>query len=315
MSFGTGRLAVGGGVVATTFSCLTEYDPGVSSRHQRQCFYQADAASGAETVHVPGPGHSWEQRLFWDETRFVALIHGDAGLRGIGLATLGPGTPYSHQVAFAIKGGDATTGGAYQNTFTRAGNVVPTEHGYALLFATENDPTYTGSMVVASRNLALVHVRADFETVPGGASPYDVRIVDTAAGNDAAVRLDVQIVDYWGGQYDGFNPGIAWLTDDADPANANVESPKLVALADGRLLALWEKWTLSAPTGLWGMVLDEYGHVLTPAARLGDARLYRGDDAISLGDRAAWVVGASSPPRLVLHTVDADLQLETTELP
>lgn len=315
MSFGTGRLAVGGGRAGITFSCLTEYDPGVTSRHQRQCFFQVDATTGAEIDHVPGPGHSFEQRLLFDGERFVSLILGDAGLRGLGLAAFGPSTAYSNRVAFAIKGGDATTGGAYQNTFTRAGQVVATPDGYAVLFATENDPTYTGDMVIASRNLALVHVVPDFDTVAVDSNFYHVQIVDTATENPEAVDFDVQIVDYWGGEYDGLNRGIVWLTADADRARAHVESPKLVRLSDGRLLALWEKWTLQAPVATWAMVIDEWGRVLEPAREIGRARLYRGDDAVSLGDRAAWVVGRAEPPALILHTVGADLQLETFELP
>jgi hypothetical protein len=318
MSFGSGRVANGGGTVGMTFSCLTEYDPGVSSRHQRQCFFVADAETGELLLHVPGPGHSFEHRLLYDRARFVGLIHGDAGLRGIGLAAFGPELPYSNHVAFAAKGGDDTTGGAYQNTFTRAGHVVPIGRGYALLFATEREPGYTGGTgdtVLASRNLAFVHVRADFETVAAGDNLYDVRIVDTAAENADAEDFDVEIVDYWGGMYDGRNRGIVWLTDYDDRETDHAECPKLVGLPGGELIALWERWTLEAPAGLWGMVLDEYGHVLVEARALGDARLYRADDAVALGDRAAWVVGDSAGRRLVLYTVDASLALARYELP
>jgi hypothetical protein len=314
MSFGSGRIAVGGGAVAITFSCLTEYDPGVMSRHQRQCFHLVDATTGEQTDHVPGPGHSWEHRMIWDGARFVAVVHGDAGLRGVGLVTYGPPTPYVQRVAFAVKGGDASTGGAYQNTFTRFGDVVVGDGGYAVLFASENDPAYMGASVIASRNLAFVHVRADFEaTMVVGDNPYDIEIVDTQ--NPAAVDFPVQIVDYWGGSYDGLNTGIVWLTDHADPAAANVESPKLVRLDSGEYLALWEQWNASAPTGLFAMVLDEHGNVLTPATALGEGRLYRADPLVSLGDRAAWVIGDSSVPQLVLFTVDAALTLSRFDLP
>lgn len=314
MSFGSGRVAVGGDTVGITFSCLTEYDPGVSSRHQRQCFYLVDATTGEQTGHVPGPGHSWEQRIVWDGSRFVALLHGDAGLRGIGVIDYALDNSFDSRVAFAIKGGDATTGGAYQNTFTRVGNLLPTDTGYALLFASENDPVYTGSAVIASRNLVFAHVRTDFEAT-NPPDQYDVQIVDTATQNPAATDFEVSIVDYWGGAYTGYNRGLVWLTSHADPANLHVENPDLVRLDDGRMIALWEQWTSAAPTGLWAMMIDEWGNVLEAPRMIGDARLYRGDDAISLGDRAAWVVGDANVPQLVLHTVDDALQLQTFELP
>ena len=286
------------------------------SRHQRQCLFLVDAASGTQTGHVPGPGHSWEHRIAFDGDRFVALLHGDAGLRGIGVIQYGLDNSYLDRVAFAVKGGDPTTGGAYQNTFTRAGNLVRGDDGFALLFATENDPTYAGaSAVLAPRNLVLAHVVADFDAVDVGTDYYDVRVVDTATQNPAAVDLDVQIVDYWGNSFDAHDHGLVWLTDHADLQAANVESPKLVRLDDGSFVALWEQWSLSSFVGLWGMVVDEWGHTITAAQSLGVARLYRGDDAISLGDRAAWVVGDASVPQLVLYTVDASLDLARFDLP
>ena len=105
------------------------------------------------------------------------------------------------------------------------------------------------------------------------------------------------------------------LNSHADPANLHVENPDLVRLDDGRMIALWEQWTSATPTGLWAMMIDEWGNVLEAPRMIGDARLYRGDDAISLGDRAAWVVGDANVPQLVLHTVDDALQLQTFELP
>jgi hypothetical protein len=191
---------------------------------------------------------------------------------------------------------------------------VPTDGGYALLFSTEHDPVYTGATVIASRNLVFAHVRSDFETTLP-ANPYDVQIVDTATQNPAATDFDVSIVDYWGDAFAGHNRGLVWLTDHDDPQNINVENPDLVRLDDGRFIALWEQWTTLEPTGLWGMVVDEWGRVLEEPRMLGAARLYRGDDAISLGDRAAWVVGDASMPQLVLHTVDDTLTLVSYELP
>src|SRR5262249_33100299 len=106
MTFGTSRLAVGAGSVYVTFSCNTERDDGVGSRHQQQILLGSDANSGKQTKFVSAFGHSWDQRLFFDGSRFVAASIGDAGLRGIGVADVGKS---DFRVAFAIKGGDSTT--------------------------------------------------------------------------------------------------------------------------------------------------------------------------------------------------------------
>ena len=66
--------------------------------------------------------------------------------------------------------------GGYNNTFTRLGDVAPGTSGYAHVFATENDPTSEGGTVIASRNVAFVHIVPDFDTVVPP-SRYDVAIV------------------------------------------------------------------------------------------------------------------------------------------
>ncbi|MBX5481034.1 MAG: hypothetical protein IRZ16_04170, partial [Myxococcaceae bacterium] len=305
-------LAVGGGLVGLTFSALTEYDPGVSSRHQYQAYYLFDAATGAPRTYFGSCSHSFQQRLVWDGARFVGLCLGDAGPRGIGVTAVSRQGEATTRIAFAIKGGDDSTGGAYQNTFSRVGAILPGGLGYALLFSTENSPVYDVDNVNAPRDLVFMHIRPDFEKSKP-ASTYDVAIADTADHNFRATGLEVEIHDYFGGSYTGKNHGLIWLTQFADTSQ-NAESPKLVRLASGHFIALWEEWTLTAYTATYGMVIDEYGNVQVPRTKLGDMRLSRGDDAFALGDGAAWVVGDATVPALVLYTVDEALTVTRYEL-
>ena len=316
MTFGTARIGVGSDKVAITFSSDTEYDYGVSSRHQKHVSFIVDALSGIAESFIDGISHSWDQRLIYDGADFVTTSLGDASLRGIGVAKLGQG---SHRVAFAVKGGDASTALYYQNTFTRLGDLEPGSNGYAMLFSSERSEQYTGgpSAVVTSRNLAFVHIRKDFyvdSTNPS--NKYDVTIVDTAEWNSAAESFNVKIKDYWGKQYNGTNRGVVWLTQYDDRLTENVERPKLVALDSGYFIALWEKWSLDTYIETFAMVIDEYGNIMKEAASLGDdVRLHRQDSAIRLGNKAAWVVGgATSVPQLILYTVDENLKLERYEL-
>ncbi|TPV95403.1 MAG: hypothetical protein B7733_10405 [Myxococcales bacterium FL481] len=310
MTAGTGRLAVGDGRVMTTFSQHGEYDEGVSGRHQWQIYIPVDAATGELGGRLRAPSHSFDQRVFYDGQDFVGMALGDASLRGVGLAKLSDG---DHKVAFAIKGGDSETGGGYNNTFTRLGNVQPGEEGYVAVFSTENDATSTGDRVIASRNLAFVHVVEDFETIDSD-EKYDVQIVDTGEGNDHATTLDVQILDYWGEAFDGNNRGLVWLTDYTDRENEHVERPKVVRIAEDAYAVVWEKWTLKEYVTTEAVLVDEYGNVQTEKADLGPARLNRGDDLVRLGDRAAWVVGEADAPQLVLYTLDEQLELARHEI-
>ena len=240
---------------------------------------------------------------------------GDAGLRGIGVANAD--IP-DHRVAFAIKGGDAPTVPFYQNVFTRLGDLAPGNAGYGLLFSTEKTATYTGgtSPVISARNIAFVHVRSDFDTLDyDPEKKYDVSIVDTNTGNAAAQTFDVPIKDYWGATYAGKNKGLVWLTNYTNRATENAERPHLVAIGGGRFIALWEKWSLTAYGETFAAVFDEYGNILKVPTSLGTtARLHRQDSPIQFGNKAAWVVGESTGPRLVLYTVDANLVLSRHQI-
>jgi hypothetical protein len=107
-----------------------------------------------------------------------------------------------------------------------------------------------------------------------------------------------------------------WLTSYANRSTENAERPHLVAIGDGRFIALWEKWTLTSHTDTLAAVLDEYGGVLKAPRSIGSTvRLHRQDSPVRLGSKAAWIVGESSPSRLVLHTLDAELVLTRFVLP
>ena len=316
MTWGTSQLAVGNGRVIVTLSCNTEYDPGVNSRHQWHISLGADAATGLLNLYRPAFGHCWDHRLIFHDGKFINTSLGDAGLRGIGVAEVVDG---SHKVAFAIKGGDAPTVPFYQNVFTRLGDLTPGNAGYGLLFTTEKTATYTGgtSPVIASRNVVFAHVRSDFATAPVNPdNKYDAAIVDTATGNAAAQIFDVPIKDYWGTTYAGKNKGLVWLTNYTNRSTENAERPHLVAIGGGRFIALWEVWTLTAYAGTWAAVVDEYGIVIKAPVQIStSARLHRQDSPVTLGGKAAWIVGESSPAKLVLYTLNADLVLTRLVLP
>ena len=313
MTWGTSQLAVGGGRVVMTMSCNTEFDPQVNSRHQWHISIGADAATGTLNLYKPAFGHCWDHRLIFDEGKFINASLGDAGLRGIGVADV---VKSWHKVAFAIKGGDSTTVPFYQNVFTRLGDLAPGQAGYGLLFTTEKTSTYSGgsSPVISARNVAFAHVRSDFAQVTTNpANQYDVAIVDTNSGNPAAETFDVPIKDYWGTTYAGKNKGLVWLTNYTNRTTENAERPHLVSIGGSHFIALWERWTLTAHADTLAAVIDEYGNVVKAPRSIGTTvRLHRQDSPVRFGTKAAWAVGESTPAKLVLYTLDADLALTRT---
>ena len=313
MTWGTSQLAVGDGRVVMTMSCNTEFDPPVNSRHQWHISLGADAGTGALNLYKPAFGHCWDHRLIFHAGKFINTSLGDAGLRGIGVADV---VNSWHKVAFAIKGGDSTTVPFYQNVFTRLGDLAPGQAGYGLLFTTEKTNTYSGgtSPVISARNVAFAHVRSDFaEAATNSTNQYDVAIVDTNTGNPAAQAFDIPIKDYWGTTYAGKNKGLVWLTNYTNRSTENAERPHLVSLGDGRFIALWERWTLTAYADTLGAVIDEYGNVVKAPRSIGSTvRLHRQDSPVRFGTKAAWTVGESGPAKLVFYTLDAELVLKRT---
>ncbi len=64
-----------------------------------------------------------------------------------------------------------------------------------------------------------------------------------------------------------------------------------------------------------GLVLDGDGVVDVAETTVSQHHLSRGDDLITVGDRALFVTGDASAKKLVLNFVSADLTVEAIDLP
>jgi hypothetical protein len=289
----TSRLAFGGNAVALVHGINTDTDWAINARHQKALTTHLDASTGDVTrTSSIWVSHSFDQRMFHDGTGFVELHLGDAYPRDVVLARVAPDSgSYS---LLAIKG---PTGA--NNTFTRLGNAAlidgdPT-YGYLALFATEPTPG-TDGMIAGSRELGVVRVRRDFETV------------DPAAG----MHLDPGMPDAFDVQSGGQmrQNRLRWLTSyQAEGGQSHAERPKLVPLGSDAYAVLWERWDAAGSTfaGTWGMVIDATGATLAEPAALTDAHLPRGDDAFALDGEAAWITGDATARQLHVHVVDAQL--------
>ncbi len=292
----TARIAVGGGRLALVHGINTDPDDN-DVRHQKALTTHLDATTGdvlrTSSIWV---SHSFDQRVLHDGTGFIEAHLGDAFPRTMAFARVEPdsGTvPLMH-----IKG---PTGA--NNTHARLGGVAllddPT-FGYVASFVTERtpgtDPLAGFGRVAGGRDVAVVRVRRDFET----------------SGNDALAHLDPALPDTFTVDSAGtsFTNRVRWITDYGDDAASAAERLKLVALGDGTVVLLWERWDRQDEftfSGTWGAVLAADGTVAVEPTMLASTHLPGGDDAVALGDHATWVTGVAASADLVVHQVDATL--------
>lgn len=188
-------------------------------------------------------------------------------------------------------------------TYTELGGVVATPTGYTIVFAGEavnGRALDNGRAGTADpRNLAVVHLRRDFDTLP----PFKGVIPDAAMLTHGRAEAG-GFYDFGGTWSPQRNTGVVWLTGYRTP-DANATHIRVARLADGNALVLWEQWTRRAYVTTFGMKIDPLGQVLTPAVDLGArVRLGQRDDVLVRGNDVYVVTGRAADHALdvvVLH--------------
>lgn len=351
---GTAQLAYGNGQVAVVMACNTTPDLPINSRHQRAVFFTVNAndGSGSASQSETSWRHSFDQRAIFDGKDFVFADLGDAGwyMPAAGIA-LRKGLPIDKKTSFPgpaegvyvyARPGDQT---AYSNfSFTSLGDIVYDQKGYGVLFTSQRgifEPPANGfdTPIQAPRQLGFVHVVEPFETVKdatfyqdGNRVPQAGNVIMDTAYKPERIDITQNVVDSSGtnaGPYAHptrtktfFNQrGVVWITELANGTSA--ERPKMVRLSNGLFLALWEEWTYQG-TGqnieykeTKAVILQDRGNGRFEAGqtRTINARLNpSGSDRVFVrNEKANWVIGESDG-RLMLHQVDANLNLSSTTL-
>ena len=339
MTAGTGRLVYGGGKLLFSFSANTQYDTAINQRHQLHREFRIDPASGNFEAESGGISHSFDQRLIYDGQKFVSMALGDMS-RGVSISypftsrnyDLGGGSYsiISWVHAFGIKGGsESQTSNGYNNTFTRLGSIAKSTNGYPVVFSSEKSTAFSegdnSKAILDERNLAFVHVKNDFLNQVTSNNLLDISITDVSNNSNVADPYNIT-VNTNNVNKTGTNRGVVWLTNYSNLNTENVEKPKMVGIGNDKFIILWEKWKISTTVAnaygqasdyvsTWGIVVDEYGNVVTAAKDLGNFRLQRGDDIVSKDSKAYWVRGDQSPNKLIIYSVDANLNLKNESSP
>ncbi len=275
MTRSTSALAYGGGRLALVHGIL---GPAGSSGERAQLVTTTylGAADGA-ILGVGGSDSaaSYDVRVLGDGSGFLELHLRGGAARGIELL----GEAGARRLA-PVKGRAED-----ENTYARLGGLA----------ALEDHDAWSHVALVA-----LEHGDSTAPTAPG--DPYVAGARDLALVGVPRAAAAPASAPVWLTRYDLAHGG-----------SVHAERPKLVAIGEGRLMVLWERWERhegagAEPTGTWGMIVGADGDVLVAPAELTRAHLPRGDHAFPLRGGAAFVTGDSERRELRLHLVGATLE-------
>lgn len=340
---GSGRLAAGAGHLATVFA-RRHYAPSDKLVHQ-----EADSALfAADLSKVPlkaknAVSHSFDLRLVFDGTDFVALHQGDqypiTGLiiEKIRVGSVSDRARVVRHPAFSCP----TSGNA---VFFELGGLAAEPDGYPVLFTATRNTGEVSPQTAPEKGklpweLAMIYVRRDFHEKKTPKNPFDIVGSGVLAGGNAKPEEFTFDNLSWDPAASAFSKResrtvtrqVAWLTDytAAKGPSTRASAPKLVQLAPGKYIAVWEEqgfggraWeyrrTMAGTIAITGAANAKKIEMGKPVALVGNPRLHRGDDAFALTvggkPRAAWVTAGDTNRQLTLHTVSEDLRHETLVL-
>jgi hypothetical protein len=261
--------------------------------------------------------HSFMQRLVLQDGEPILLDLADNYPRGIQITKPGSGSRVVFTYKTRMADADLNPAGKRlgaglwsndNNTYSELGGLAATDKGIVALASSEGsfDNASAKGYLNGSRNLFMLLVAPDFWDKPVtllDGKPEAEVVSDQVVLSRGPESALFSFYDFNGGLHYQRNRGIAWLTDFSDPRQDNASRPKLVALGDGRLVALWEQWRDSSYKDTRYLIFDSGGTVLQGAKSLGDERLPRGDDPILLGGRIVWFTGDSTSRRILAHAL------------
>jgi hypothetical protein len=343
---GTGAVTYGNNKIVVALATNTTPDPNLTGdikRHQRAQYFVVGAdGSGFKAASETSWRHSFDQRVVFDGQDFVFMDLADAGWympgAGVALRKIKP-TDSGANFIGDLEGvyayvRQAETAGSQNFSFTSLGDLELGAQGYVVLFTSEqtnrSEPRSGWSLPVAEpRNLGLVHVTENFDTVMEGQWNSQPTLGNVIIRDSAPVEINVSqnIVDSSGasGRFTRSDKpeksftqrGIVWLTN--LPEGVSAERPKLVQVADDRYIAVWEEWTYSGSQLAYqttkALLVNEQGQIVLGATNIAARLNPSGADRVfALNGSAAWISSDASTAALTLNAVDLELHLTTTPL-
>jgi hypothetical protein len=306
------------GVIFAIYGSNTDYDFKISARHQQAYWRAVRADNGAPLLGKNGwaMGHQADIQVLPSDEGVITVERSDIGIVAANYLRQPQERghkPYVFEHAWFNN-----------NCFTELGSLAAAADGYAVLIASNRSPAEPVS--ISGNNQRFNEERA---------RSRDLAIIRWKKGfTDDLDRVRQ------GGEYRSFDdPGRAklpegiitrpatYFTDYGQEGKFDAERPRMVRTGENEYVVVWERWTRIIDRSgaritvygnydsTWTAKIDGDGNVLKPPVQMAGApRITRGDPAFLFQGKCAWITGDAVEKKLLLYTVDADLNSAVTDL-
>ncbi|MGB6223544.1 hypothetical protein [Haloferula sp.] len=284
------------------------YSRGMDNGHQGSIIVTYDAGNlSLMRNYGQNSSHSFDSRVIHDGTDFLNVSLGDNYPRGLILDRIRTSSKKG-KVIYTYKTRHYESGLASNDnrTYTEVGDLLSGTEGHGVLFSSEastDNALATGALNEA-RNIGYLLVAPGFDAM----SQTEYMVPSGMILSEGTDSPPFGFYNFGGGYVRQQYRGVRWLTNYSDKETENASRPKMVGLADGRRLVLWEKWTPNSHVETQGLIMDPYGHVEVEASILDGLRISDGDGLTISGTRVFSVTANGSELEWQILELDQSLE-------
>lgn len=308
-------------IIFALYGAATEWDKAINGRHQNAYWRTLDARTGEPVENLNGSAmaHSFDSQLLVADEGVITVERSDSGLLMSNYLNT-RNNPLIFQFFYG-----ATTDG--NECFTQLGSLAKASDGYMVAFVGNNTESLNGKSVsgrasaaemIRNRNLLVMRVKKGFaqEIDELADQPDQKKVLDGVLNSmvRSSFREDLNLI------------GRTYLTSYDKNDSFSASRPKMVRLADGNYIVIWERWSHKVNkqgTGVegsydstWAIKIDQEGSVLKEAVQLSDSvRITRGDEPVLWNGKATFLAGDVVDNKMMVYSVDGNLKFAAAAMP
>jgi hypothetical protein len=308
-------------IIFAFYGGATEWDKAISGRHQNAYWRAVDAKTGEPVENLNGSAmaHSFDNQLLVSDEGVITVERSDGGLLMANYLNTRSNPLIFHYFY-------ATTGDGNE-CFTQVGSLAKASDGYLFLFAGNNSEAIVGKEVkdkafteemIRNRNLAVMRIKKGF-----------AQEIDALADKEENKKILDDLLSSMKRSSERDNLtllGRAYLTNYGKDEPYSASRPKMVRLADGNYIVIWERWTHNinkqgdglegAFDSTWAMKINQDGEVLKEAVKLSDTvRITRGDEPVLWNSKLTFLAGDVVENKMMIYAVDGNLKFSAQAMP
>lgn len=317
-------------LVFVLYGAATDYDfkPEFKSRHQNAYWRAVDARTGEplEDFNQGAMAHSFDYSVLVTDEGIITAERSDAFLLLSNYLQTGRPKGPIFLPAFSTVSKD-------NECFCTVGGLAQASDGYLFMYMANNskyDRTANAGDGVTEaqyneeetrqRDIGILRARKGFAQEIESWATKDMNVLEEildsrkkpSATNGMFLQRPKYITNYFR-ENQPYSAGRA----------------RIVRVAENQFVVFWERWNhivtknsegkkqLSGSyDSTWAMKIDQNGNVLKAAVKISDSlRLMRGDDPVLFNGKAAFFAGDILSGKMMLYTIDSDLNLNSQSLP